>query len=202
VSHIMGTVDKMNPSCQLSASMVGVGNHIDCGSYTQPWFCVQATPKSEYLALLGLAELGLKPYLPQIVVRQKRYGKTEPIIRPLFPPYLFVTFQPDVTDWGLIFRTRGVQRLLVGTTGKPMALRTGEIERLQSLGRAGDGVIDDQAPAFSPIAPGASVRIAEGPFVDWTGVCQWSTEERIGVMVTLFNAERVVPMPRSAVEII
>lgn len=175
---------------------------IDCGRYMSPWFCVQTEPKSEHHALLALSEIGFKSYLPQIVVRQTRYGRTEAVIKPLFPSYLFATFDPATDEWGLIYRVRGVKRVFTNTAGRPVALRSGEIEHVMTSGRAGDGAIDPEAPAFPRIAPGASVRITGGAMTDWSGVCAWSTDERVGVLMTMFAAERVIPMSRASVEVV
>lgn len=195
-------LDTKPQPCQLSIDKVGrTQSDIDCGCYTDPWFCVRTAPKAEYHAFLGLGEIGFRAYLPQIVVRRIRYQKPETSIRPMFPSYLFVTFDPAAAEWGAIYRTKGVSRLFTTVSGQPASIRDGSIERLMAKGRAGDGVIDDEAPSFPRIAPGDAVRIVEGPFADWSGVCQWSTDERIGVLMTLFNAERVVPMALSAVEV-
>lgn len=185
-----------------TAEAVGHRGDIDCGRYTNPWFCVQTEHKSEHQALRALTEIGFKAFLPEIVVRQTRYGKTEAVIKPLFPSYLFATFDPVTDQWGHIYRARGVKRVFTNTSGRPVALRIGEIEHVMAAGRAGDGAIDPEAPAFPRIAPGASVRITGGPMTDWAGVCAWSTDERIGVLMTMFNAERVVPMPRASVEVV
>lgn len=186
--------------CQTYNQMpVEVPRHIDCGRYEAPWYCVQTAHKSEYHALLGLSEIGFRGHLPQILVRQRRYGKDEEVIRPLFPSYLFLTPTSPESEWGLVYRTRGIQRVFTGPSGAPTPLRRGEVERLIAMGRAGDGVIDEQAPAFPTIAPGQSVKIIDGPMANWTGVCKWSTDARIGVLMTMFSSERLIPMPRSAV---
>lgn len=202
MNAITQTVDNAAGMCHtLSPQAVDHFGDIDCGRYMNPWFCVQTEPKSEHLALLALSELRFRAYLPKVVVRQVRYGKREEVIRPLFPGYLFVSF--DMQDeWGLIYRVRGVSRIMSGPSGKPIALRLGEIEHVMASGRAGDGVIDDEAPVFPMIDPGASVRITGGPMTDWSGVCAWSTEKRIGVLMTMFNAERVVPMDRCSVVVV
>lgn len=179
---------------------VGRANDIDCGRYMNPWFCVQTEPKSEHHALLALSEIGFRSYLPQTVVRHIRYGKREAVLRPLFPSYLFATFDPASDEWGRIYRVRGVKRVFTDPMGRPVALRSGEIEHVMASGRAGDGAIDPEAPAFDPIPHGSPVRVTGGPMTDWAGICAWSTDERIGVLMTMFNAERVIPMPRSSVE--
>jgi transcription antitermination factor NusG len=163
------------------------------------WFVVKTAPQAEHMTILGLSEQGFRAWFPQIAVRQTRYGKSEKVTRPLFGGYIFTQFDPNRDPWGLVYRTAGVHSMLTNASGRPQPLRLGEIERLMSLGRAGDGVIDNEAPAFPRIAPGATVRATNGALVDWTGVCQWSTAQRLGVLMTMFGSERVVSVARSGV---
>lgn len=165
------------------------------------WFCIKTASKAERLATLGLSEAGFRSWFPQIAVQQTRYGRTEKVTRPLFPSYIFVQISPG-DAWGIILRTAGVQRLFTGSAGQPAPLQRGEIERLQSMGRAGDGVLDDDAPAFSTLIPGQSVRITAGPFADRTVICRWSDHERVEFLMTLFGAERQMSVARVDVEVV
>lgn len=192
-------LDNVERTRNISATADDEGNHIVCGRYENPWFCAVTEPKSELHAFSALSEIRFKSYFPQIRVRRHRYGKPETYIKPLFPGYLFVSFDPSNDPWGLIFRTRGISRIMMNAAGQPVPLRDGEIPRLMAMGRAGDGIIDDQAPAFPLLAPGEKLRIVDGPLSDWSGVCAWSNDQRVGVLMTMFSAERVVPMARSLV---
>jgi hypothetical protein len=122
------------------------------------WFVVKTSQQAEHLTILGLSEQGFRSWFPQIATKQIRYGKAEKVTRPLFSGYVFAQLDLDRDPWGLIYRTAGVHSLLTNASGRPQPLRTGEIDRLMSLGRAGDGVIDNDAPSFPRIAPGTQVR--------------------------------------------
>lgn len=151
--------------------------------------------------MLRLSENSFRCHLPQFVQRQRRYGRDESVIRVYFPTYLFVAFDPDADPWGRILRfDRLVRRIFTSAPGRPMALRDGEIERMMAMGRAGDGVVDPDATAMAPLDVGQKVRIRDGAFRDWTGICKWSAADRIGVLMTMFGGERVVPMARIAAE--
>jgi transcription antitermination factor NusG len=150
--------------------------------------------------MLWLSEAGWRCHLPQFVHRQRRYGRTEAVLRPIFPTYLFVSFDPHNDPWGSILRLDHiVRRIFTSAPGCPLRLRAGEVERLMAMGRAGDGVIDEES---APFGEGDVIQVLDGAFRDWTGICKWSVEDRVGVMLTLFAGDRVVKMPRESVRLV
>ena len=54
------------------------------------WYLIQAKPKSEQLAKENLERQGFETYLPLILGRTKKRGKTIKSIQPMFPRYLFI----------------------------------------------------------------------------------------------------------------
>jgi transcription antitermination factor NusG len=167
----------------------------DCVSYPT-WYCAQSPPNEEFRAFRAISEAGFSAHLPRRLLKRRNYGRIQQLVRPLFATYLFIQFDVRADPWGAILRLPGVRRMLRGADGQPEPLRLGVVEAIQKRGRAGDGVIDDEAAAF-PV--GDPLRIVDGPFREWTGVCQWSTDEAVGVLMTLFGREKVVEVPRAQV---
>jgi hypothetical protein len=181
------------------------------GGVAEPqWFCVRTAVNAEYSVCLGLAESKFRPYLPQYAGRRHRYGRDETVIRPLFPCYLFALFDPDDGErWATLPHggVRGVRNVLIAPSGRLRLTRPGEIERLQALGRAGDGVICAGLPGMGPIQPaeierGAKVQPLDGAWVNWMGVCEWSEGQRLGVLMSLFGRDQVVIMDRASVRVV
>lgn len=183
--------DPQQEGCRVSREVV---------SSPASWYCIQTFPNIEARAFSDLTELGFRAHFPRFIVRRRRYNRDEEIKAALLPTYLFVALDLANDQWGPILRLPGVRRFLAATNGTPTPLRPGEVERLQGLGRAGDGIIDEQSVPF-PIGQGDAVRFVDGPMTDWTGVCAWSADQRVGVLMTMFGGPRVVAVSRSSVEL-
>src|ERR1700679_2103883 len=125
-------------------------NEIVSASVGFPWYCIYTEPRDEYRVFNGLAEIGIRGYLARGLYPQQRYGRTEHIIRPLFPRYVLASFDLADDAWGKIRDLRGSRGLLRAPSGSPQKARHGEVERLQALGRAGDGVICEGLPGMAP----------------------------------------------------
>jgi transcription antitermination factor NusG len=125
---------------------------------------------------------------------------TEQILRPFFPGYLFVELDLDTTqDWGAITRTPGVRSLLSTQEHRPLPVPYGIVEALMEQGRAGDGAIDPgTAPKFPPLARGQAVRVTLGG-ADIDSVVQMTDQERVWVLLRLFDRETVTEVPRGSV---
>lgn len=174
------------------------------------WYVVQTEPVSEFLALNGLALLaGITAYLPTEVRRRRKMRHGRPVfengkpvreetIRAFFPGYLFARFDARDPAWGAILRTRGVKRLFCHASGQPIPVADVAVEAIQARGRAGDGAIDLEAPAFAPLAPGMRVRIPDGPFADLAAVVQWTDQRRVEVLLGLLR----VTVDRRTVELV
>ena len=97
------------------------------------WYVVATKPQSEATASRSIARLGFSVFAPTIRVMPK-HG-TEPVLKPMFPHYLFVPFDVDRDHWTRIACAWGVARIL--TTGapdfRPIAMPAGEIETLMNM---------------------------------------------------------------------
>lgn len=173
------------------------------------WHVVETQPHAEFRALRELADF--RCHLPTVVRYRKllRHGRPviergraveEAVIRPFFPGYLFVRFDPDAAAWAAIPRTPGVKRLLCSARNQPLPLPNGEVERWMAKGRAGDGAIDERAPAFPSVAAGDMVRITAGPLTDMPALVQLSDRDRVVVLLAMLGAERPVTLYRGDVE--
>jgi transcription antitermination factor NusG len=167
----------------------------DMGCSRIGWACVRTLPQHERRASYDIADLGFPVIFPRFTTQVRRYAKTEQQIRPLFPSYLFVQLS-EQDDWSRVHRLPGRNRFLLGSHGRPAKLHDGEMEIF--LATAPNGLLTP-AP-LSEMAPGVSVRNAAG--VDWSGVCQWTSEARVGVLMTMFGAERVVTVARNQVVVL
>src|SRR5665213_356294 len=76
------------------------------------WYVVQTHAGSEYKARLELHDQAFHCFLPECVERISHARKVTSRRGPLFPGYLFVSFDVGMTAWRSINGTRGVVRLI------------------------------------------------------------------------------------------
>ena len=63
------------------------------------WYLIYSKPRGEELAKTHLERQGYEVYLPLILGRIKRRGRTEKSIQPMFPRYLFIHLSDQTDDW-------------------------------------------------------------------------------------------------------
>ena len=132
---------------------------VDCSS----WHVVQTHPSREEIACNHLSRQGFDAFLPKLrSSRRTRQGRSKGVLRPLFPGYVFASFDPSTVRWQAIDSTIGVSRL-VRFGDRPAKLEAGLVERLKHLSSNGYVAFQDE------IQPDDTVRILSGPFDQWIG---------------------------------
>lgn len=205
----------LNPDLDMAAGRSLVRRHAGravhlrrpCGRYTlapgERWFCAQTHPRQEYHAVYELQSSGYHPLLLLFIDYGRHERQYETMIRPLFPGYLFLPLDLSLGGWVDARYCRGVKRLMARGDGSPIPLPTGVVEELQTRGRD-DGVIDDKVivERLPPIPTGSSLRVLEGPFTSFTGICQLDDGGRVTALLSLFGREVPAELDRVAVELI
>jgi transcriptional antiterminator RfaH len=131
------------------------------------WYAVNTQPNQEARADENLRRQGFCSWLPRFRRLRRHARRTEFVLSPLFPGYLFVKLDPGTERWRSINGTFGVIRLLCnGDT--PLAMPEGLVEEIMQR-RDGSGLV-----ALPPrrLAVGNAVRIAAGPFANLEGLFQ------------------------------
>jgi transcriptional antiterminator RfaH len=76
------------------------------------WYLIYSKPREEKLAQEHLERQGYEIYLPLILGRIRKRGRTEKSIQPMFPRYLFIYLSDRTDNWGPIRSTIGVSNLV------------------------------------------------------------------------------------------
>jgi transcriptional antiterminator RfaH len=79
---------------------------------SKSWAIIQFKPNAHKLAKRNLNHKGFKTFLPFEEITIHKKGKLLPAQRPLFPGYMFVTFERENVPWHKINYTYGVSKLL------------------------------------------------------------------------------------------
>lgn len=148
------------------------------------WYVVQTQPHAEPRADAHLRRQGFNTFLPTFLKRRRHARKTDTIIRPLFPGYMFVQIDITSQSWHTIRSTLGVNRL-VGSESGPTPLQDGIVESM--LARR-----DTQGHFRMPIRcrflPGVAIRVVDGLFTSAIGVFEnMSDSDRVSVLLDLLG---------------
>jgi transcription antitermination factor NusG len=182
------------------------------------WFCARTEFDRELLADIEIRLAGFEVFAPTIwkpatVARRSANGVLRAAlpdrIVPLFRRYLFVRFRRDGDDWRQIRHFPNVAVEILGTTPEtPTPMPDAAIALIRSLpGMAMNNCLyppNVELRAAGPVVhlpPGSNVRLLEGPLADLTGICQWSNDRRVRLLLSLLGREVFVTVPRTAVEV-
>lgn len=163
---------------------------------TTGWHVVQTHPHGEARAAGNLRRQGFETYLPCIRVSRSHARRIEMVRRPLFPGYLFVSFDPEQQPWRAILSTFGVARLL-GHGDRPAAVPMAVVDDVR--GREDkDGFV--QLPV-RPFRTGDRLKVVGGPFDGLFGLCQGMSEhDRVAMLLDLLGRAVRVSLPAIALE--
>jgi transcriptional antiterminator NusG len=135
--------------------------------------------------------------VPSEKVTEVRSGKKRISERKFFPGYILV--QMDLTDenWYLIKNTPGVTGF-IGSGARPVAISDSEVESIlkQSVER------QEKPIPKTVFEKGESVRVNEGPFVNFTGVIEevFPTKGKLKVSISVFGRSTPVELEYWQVE--
>ncbi|TAL66422.1 MAG: transcription/translation regulatory transformer protein RfaH [Legionella sp.] len=159
------------------------------------WYLVQCKPRESFRAELHLSNQGYQCFHPTYPVKKQISGLVKTVNFPLFPYYLFVLLSATST-WSTIRSTRGVNRL-VSFNGIPASLDHNIIDGLQRHCARLNG--HEAPPLFNC---GDRVLITDGCFKELEAiVIATKGEERVSLLLNLFNRQQSLDLPISALKI-
>jgi transcriptional antiterminator RfaH len=148
------------------------------------WFVVRTHPHAENLAASHLRRQGFETYLPRYRKRRRHARRAETVAAPMFPGYLFVTFDSKEGQWRPIRSTIGVAGLIcIGD--RPTPLPAAVIDGLRA--REGEAGLIELA-AKPDFVTGDKIKIEDGAFADCHGLFQDMTDgERVTVLLDILG---------------
>jgi len=118
-----------------------------------------------------------------------RNGQRRTVTKKILPGYVLIEMKMSDQNWGLVRNTPGVTGF-VGSGNRPTPLREEEVERILK-----------QMAAETPrvkvgFRKGQSVRVTDGPFIDFVGVVDEVSQEKgkVKVLLSLFGRETPVEL--------
>ncbi len=127
-------------------------------------------------------------------------GQRRTVARKIFPGYIMVELVMDEESWHVVRNTPGVTGIVSTQDDKgkiePVPLDEGEVESILKQ-------MESKTPRVrTGFSKGQSIRIVDGPFIDFIGVVDDINEEKgkIKVMVSFFGRETPVELDFLQVE--
>ena len=163
-----------------------------------PWFVAQLKPNGFAKAKANLERQGFATFMPMQARMVRHARKDRKVRRPVFPGYIFVSFDPAVTQWRVINNTFGVKTLVSGNSMSPQQAPHGLMTALFAGCDHEENILPP--PVFHE---GAKVRVVNGPFKNVLAeVAQTSENERVRLLFDLMGRSVVAECAGAELEIL
>ena len=152
------------------------------------WYVAQVLSQKEGYAAEHLGRQGFQTFVPRFYKTRRHARKSETVLAPLFPGYIFVRFDINIDRWLSVNSTRGVLRLVGPRQSEPQPVPARVIEHLRSRCRA--GVLTKLSDS---VKPGDRIQINAGPLAGQMATIEaLNDQRRISVLLSLLGAEHSV----------
>ncbi len=150
---------------------------------TENWFAIHTKAAREELAAMNIARLGIDVFIPKRLGEKLVWGVSYPVLKPLFPRYVFARFRPD-SHMHSIGYARGV-RSVVSFGDLPLPVEERIIFEIQSRISA-EGYVRLDSTRFNK---GDRVTVEEGPFRGLAGMFERELKNQDRVVLLLETIE-------------
>ena len=162
---------------------------------SKEWFVIQFKPNSHYHATNNLNRQGFETFLPLHDTTLRRNSRFVKSTKPLFPGYMFVSFDKTEHKWQKITNTYGVSRLITFNSSLksiPTTFVNSLMKRYDSSGKL---------ISIVKMKKGDKVKILEGPFANFIAtVEEYEAEHRIWVLMDLMGRKSKILAPSDTLQ--
>ena len=149
---------------------------------SKEWFILQFKPNAHHQVVKNLNQQGFKTFLPLHNTTTRNASRFINANRPLFPGYMFITFDRTESKWHKINNTYGVSRLLTfNSTLKsiPATFINNLMERYDSSGKL---------LPIRKLKKGDQVKVLKGPFASFVATVEkYEDDHRVWVLMDLMG---------------
>ncbi|GGB60410.1 transcription/translation regulatory transformer protein RfaH [Shewanella inventionis] len=148
------------------------------------WYLLYCKPREEQRAQQNLALQQVESYLPMITQQKTIRNKKQMVTVPLFPSYLFIYFDPELTSVSKIHNTRGANRIV----GCREDMTPIDDRIISALKRRVSGHIPE---VEKPLTKGDKVKFVDGPFKDLEAIFDENNpDKRCHVLFTIMGQQK------------
>jgi transcriptional antiterminator RfaH len=159
---------------------VGMTYHVSGST----WFLAQMKPNCVSIAERNLTRQGFRTFLPTEEVTRERQGKFVTAHRPLFPGYIFLSFDIKEGHWRKVNSTFGISRL-VSFDREPAVVPLDLVSQLMLRCDATGRLLPPRL-----LKPGDQVMLTTGPFASFVGeVEKIAPDRRVWVLLEIMGGQ-------------
>ena len=162
---------------------------------SKEWFILQFKPNSHHQATKNLNQQGFKTFLPLHDTTSRKKSRFITTSQPLFPGYMFITFDRTESKWHKINNTYGVSRLVTfNAILKPIPTTFVDslMKRYDLLGKL---------LPIKKLKKGDQVKVLKGPFANFIAtVEEYETDQRIWILMDLMGRKTKIQTPSDTLQ--
>jgi transcriptional antiterminator RfaH len=159
------------------------------------WFILQFKPNSHHLAVKNLNLQGFKTFLPLHDSTSRNVSRFINTTRPLFPGYMFITFDRTESKWHKINNTYGVSRLVTFNS----TLKSLPDTFVNNLMNRYD--LSGKLQPMQKLKKGDQIKILKGPFTNFVATVEtYEDDQRIWVLMDLMGRKSKIQTPLNALQ--
>ena len=138
---------------------------------------------------MGAGEKVLQVVVPTEDEVEIKNGQRRTVTKKVFPGYLLVQMAMDDEAWDIVRNTPGVTGF-VSSANKPVPLGEDEVKKIL------DQMVAEAPRAKVGFSKGQSVRVVDGPFIDFVGTIDEVNHEKgkVRVLLSLFGRDTSVEL--------
>lgn len=160
---------------------------------TNSWYLLYCKRNEQQRAVVHLERQGVQYYYPKILIEKVRQGRRKAIIEPLFPNYVFISFDVNAISFTTIRSTRGVVDF-IRLGAKPAVVPQELIEQLQQ-----NEEMRTQHNAQGELTPGDEIEIISGQFAGTEAIFKEADGEyRSILLIKMLNTQVTVSTANQA----
>ena len=160
------------------------------------WHVVETHPQEEQKANYNLRRQNFETFLPlfgRLVATKKGARKVN--LRALFPGYMFVQFDANITPWSCINSTFGAKRILM-TGGAPGRISDSVMDSIRSRVDKFGVMLEDRFAEWYGLV-NKRLLIQEGAFAGHSGMCVYADADRVKILLAILGRDTVIILPRA-----
>ena len=149
---------------------------------SKEWFILQFKHNSHHKAVKNLTQQGFETFLPLHDTSSRRASRFITTTQPLFPGYMFITFDRAESKWHKINNTYGVLRLVTFNS----VLKSIPTIYVCNLMKRYD--LSGKLVPIKKLNKGDQVKVLKGPFANFIATVEkYETDHRIWVLMDLMG---------------
>ena len=149
---------------------------------SKEWFILQFKSNSHNQAKKNLTRQGFETFLPLHDTTSRKASRFITTRKPLFPGYMFISFDKEKTEWSKINSTYGVSRLITFNS----ILKSIPTTFVNSLMIRYD--LSGKLLPKERFENGDKVKVLKGPFANFVATVErYETDQRIWILMDLLG---------------